>query len=97
MFTVKASSHQTIDYRGSTSAPTIASTYTVLSHMHKTKCWDHYDLVKLPDGTEKPRHRLCGKLFSPNENSTLSRHHPTCESKHNPEFTQVKIDETGRT
>lgn len=81
------SSHQTTDPTGATSIPTTTSTYTMLSHNHKAKFWDHYDIVKLPDGTEKARHRLRGKLFNPNGNSTLARHHPRCESKQNPEFT----------
>lgn len=69
----------------------------MISHNHKADCWKHYDLVKLPDGTEKARHRLCGKFLGSKGNSTLKRHHPICESKQNPEFTQARIDETGRT
>ncbi|KAK1383599.1 BED-type domain-containing protein [Heracleum sosnowskyi] len=88
------SSHQTTD---ATSTPTTGSSYIVIPHNHKAPCWENYDLVKLFDGTEKARHRLCGKLFGSKGNSTLSRHHPKCESKQNPEFTQARIDETGRT
>ncbi|KAK1404299.1 hypothetical protein POM88_003904 [Heracleum sosnowskyi] len=91
------SSHQTTDATGATSTPTIGSTYTVIPHNHKAPCWDNYDLVKLFDGTEKARQRLCGKLFGSKGNSTLNKHHPKCESKQNPEFTQTRIDETGRT
>ncbi|KAK1356404.1 hypothetical protein POM88_049660 [Heracleum sosnowskyi] len=93
------SSHQTTDATGTgaTSTPTTGSTYTVIPHNHKAPCWENYDLVKLFDGTEKARHRLCGKLFGSKGNSTLSGHHPKCESNQNPEFTQARIDETCRT
>ncbi|KAK1363517.1 hypothetical protein POM88_039078 [Heracleum sosnowskyi] len=66
--------------KGATSTPTTGSTYMVIPHNHKAPCWDNYDLVKLFDGTEKARHRLCGKLFGSKGNSTLKRHHSKLRS-----------------